>query len=165
MYETNKQKIRRLAAERDQYQADAEESRKTTAAALTNQRTIAATNSRLCVLIAEYIVAGQQLGDRADARALADSIAEAAAIEGIDLSIELSRARQGTAGVREPLHIDGAPVVPVTPSRQLYLVERARQSLAEQLAVVQASNDVLCREAVDRARNLAAAEPPAEVAW
>ncbi|MFI7315191.1 hypothetical protein [Streptomyces hygroscopicus] len=43
--------------------------------------------------------------------------------------------------------------------RRLGLAQQARRSLAEQLATVQAANDSMCREAVDRAGMLAA--PPA----
>lgn len=43
--------------------------------------------------------------------------------------------------------------------RQLQLCERARRSLAEQLAQLQASNESMCREAVDRAGTLAKAAP------
>ena len=39
--------------------------------------------------------------------------------------------------------------------RALMLSERARRSLDEQLATVQAANEALCREAVDHAGNLA----------
>lgn len=53
--------------------------------------------------------------------------------------------------------------------RRLHLADRARASLAEQLATVQAANDSMCREAVDRAGTLAvpaATVPkPSEVKW
>ncbi|MBL1100101.1 hypothetical protein [Streptomyces coffeae] len=43
--------------------------------------------------------------------------------------------------------------------RELELCKRARRDLAGQLATVQASNDFMCREAVDRAGNLAIPKP------
>lgn len=158
MYESKNQKIRRLANDLARWREHAATDQETAAAAVADLKKLAATNNRLCELVAEFIVAGQSLTNKADARALADSLAEACAIEGIDLSIELAQARKGSTGVREPLHIDGAPLVPVTPSRQLYLAERARRSLAEQLATLQAANDAMCRDAATAARTLARAE-------
>ncbi|MFD8866061.1 hypothetical protein ACFV1F_17080 [Streptomyces sp. NPDC059590] len=53
--------------------------------------------------------------------------------------------------------------------RRLDLAERARRSLAEQLATVQAANDAMCRERISIAGTLtvpaADAEKPDEVAW
>ncbi|WP_405794061.1 hypothetical protein [Streptomyces sp. NBC_01506] len=75
------------------------------------------------------------------------------AAQNVQLADKLDAARRPAPAVPEPAP---APVTDRSLLRRLDLSERARRSLAGQLATVQAANDAMCRDAVTAAGNLAA---------
>ncbi|MFD7016049.1 hypothetical protein [Streptomyces sp. NPDC059928] len=142
MFESPRQRNRRLTAENQALRESLAEEKQTTAAALNDLKTVAGTNNTLCLIVARTITAGRMQSDNATAAMFADKLAEATETAGIDLSVELSwmaKAKPGT------LDVDGGSLAPMSLKRRLRLSETARASLDEQLVTLQLANERLYR--------------------
>jgi hypothetical protein len=146
MFESHRQRARRLAFERDRLrEALTAEELASTAARFALKNTAAANNT-LCRILAQTITDGRALPADHPARIVADQLADAAEAAGIDLSVELSwLAKTSTGSGRPILVVDGGSYAPLSLVRRLRLSERARASLDAQVLVLQQANEAAYR--------------------
>ncbi|MBX7464897.1 hypothetical protein [Streptomyces sp. NPDC057910] len=142
MFESPRQRNRRLSAENQALRDALAEEKQTTAAALGDLKMVAGINNSLCQLVARTITSGRMQSDNATAGVFADKLAEAVEGAGIDLSVELSWMAKATPGT---LDVDGGSLAPMNLKRRLRLSEQARASLDEQLVALQVANERLYR--------------------